>query len=369
MSHPIRVGLVGCGAISGAYLSAAPSFPVMRVVACADLSREAAERKAAEFRVPRVCSVDELLADDSIDVVLNLTVPKAHADVALRALAAGKHTYCEKPLGVTREEGRQIVELAAARGLRVGCAPDTFLGTGVQTARKLIDDGAIGRPVAFTAFYMSRGHESWHPSPEFYYERGGGPMFDMGPYYLTALFNLFGPPRRVSGAASVAVPERTITSKPKFGKTIRVETPDHVCGTIEFENGATGVVIQTFATHHPQYDEKQPITVYGTEGSLKLPDPNTFDGPVQLRRAEDKEWREAPTPFVRGYGRSVGLADMAHAIRSGRPHRASGELAFAVLDVMQGFLESSEGGRAYRPVTTFERPAPMPAHLPFGVLD
>ena len=369
MFEPVRIGVIGCGAISGAYLSAAPAFKAMRVVACADLSLQAAERKAAEFNVPRVCSVDELLADESIDVVLNLTVPKAHAEVALRALDAGKHTYSEKPLGITRDEGRRILELAAARGLRVGCAPDTFLGTGVQTARRLIDDGAIGRPVAFTAFYMSRGHETWHPSPEFYYERGGGPMFDMGPYYLSALFNLFGAARRVSGSATVAVPERTITSQPKFGKTILVETPDHVCGTLEFENGVSGVVIQTFATHHPQYDERHPITVYGTGGTLKVPDPNTFDGPVMRRGAADGEWREEPTPFVRGYGRSVGLADMAHALRSGRLHRASGELAFGVLDVMQGFLESSETGRAYQPVARFDRPAPMPTNLPFGVLD
>lgn len=369
MPEPVRIGLIGCGAISGAYLAAAPSFPVIRIVACADLSREAAERKAADFRVPRVCSVDELLADGSIDVVLNLTVPKAHAEVTLRALAAGRHAYCEKPLGVTREEGRKILELAASRRLCVGCAPDTFLGAGIQTARKLIDDGAIGRPVAFTAFYMSRGHETWHPNPEFYYERGGGPMFDMGPYYLTALFNFFGPVRRIAGAASTAVPVRTITSQPKYGKAMRVETPDHVCGTIEFESGVTGVIIQTFATHHPTYNANHPITVYGTEGTLKVPDPNTFDGPVFLRRADDRDWREAPSPFVRGYGRSVGLADMAHGIRGGRPHRASGELAFAVLDVMQGFLEASERGAAYEPKSRFERPAPMPEELPFGVLD
>ena len=369
MTEPVRIGVVGCGAISGAYLSAARHFPVMRVVACADVVREAAERKAAEFGVPRVCSVEELLAARDVDVVLNLTVPKAHVPVALAALEAGKHTYCEKPLGVERDEGRRVLELAARNGLRVGCAPDTFLGAGVQTARKLIDDGAIGRPVAFTAFYMSRGHETWHPSPEFYYERGGGPMFDMGPYYLTALFNLFGPLRRITGAASVAVPVRTITSQPKHGKTIQVETPDHVCGTMEFDNGATGVMIQSFATHHPPYDEKQPISVYGTEGTLKVPDPNTFDGPVHLRRGEDSEWREVPSPFLKGYGRSVGLADMCHAIRSGRPHRASGELGCAVLDAMQGFLESSEKGAAYHPVARVERPAPMPSHLPFGQLD
>jgi len=369
MSDPVRIGLVGCGAISGAYLSAAPLFPVMKVVACADLSREAAERKAAEFGVPRVCTVDELLADNSVDVVLNLTVPKAHAEIALRALEAGKHTYSEKPLGISRDEGRRILQGAAAHGLRVGCAPDTFLGSGVQTARKLIDGGAIGKPVAFTAFCMSRGHESWHPAPEFYYQRGGGPMFDMGPYYLTALFNLLGPVRRLTGAASVAVPERTITSQPRAGKKIRVETPDHVCATMEFENGATGVIIQSFATYHPQYDERQPITVYGSEGTLKVPDPNTFDGPVHVRGAGDRDWREVPPIFQTGYGRSVGLADLAHAIRSGRRHRAGGELAFAVLDVMQGFFDSSESGRAYAPVAKFDRPAPMPADMPFGQLD
>jgi predicted dehydrogenase len=369
MSGVVRVGLVGCGAISGAYLAAAPTFPVMKIVACADLMPGAAEHKANEFGVPRVCSVDELLAADDIDVVLNLTVPKAHAAVALRALEAGKHTYCEKPLGIAREEGRQVLDVAARRALRVGCAPDTFLGAGVQTARKLIDDGAIGRPVAFTAFCMSRGHETWHPSPEFYYERGGGPMFDMGPYYLTALFTLLGPLRRLSGAATVAVPRRTVTSQPKAGKTIEVETPDHVCGTMEFENGAAGVMIQTFATHHPQYDADHPITIYGTDGTLKVPDPNTFDGSVQLRRGDDAAWRDVPHAFLKGYGRSVGLADMCHAIRSGRPHRASGELGFAVLDAMQGFLGSSETGAAYHPAAAFERPAPMPAHLPFGVLD
>ena len=369
MPDPVRIGLVGCGAISGAYLAAAPSFPILRISACVDIDLAAAERKAAEFRVPRVCSVDELLRDPEVDVVLNLTVPTAHARVALRVLEAGKHTYSEKPLAVTREDGRRILDLAAARGLRVGCAPDTFLGAAVQTARELISHGAIGRPVAFTAFYMSRGHESWHPNPDFYYQRGGGPMFDMGPYYLTALLNLLGPVRRLTGSAAVTQPTRHISSAPRFGQFIRVDTPDHVCGTMEFDNGASGVIVQTFATHHPQYDATHPITIYGTDGAMKVPDPNTFDGSVLIRRAGDADWREAPHAFVRGYGRSVGLADMAHALRSGRPHRASGELAYAVLDVMQGFLESAESGAAYHPDAPFDRPAPMPKDLPFGILD
>jgi predicted dehydrogenase len=191
----------------------------------------------------------------------------------------------------------------------------------------------------------------------------------MGPYYLTALFNLLGPPRRLSGAATITRPQRHITSPPKFGQFVRVETPDHVCGTVEFAGGSAGVIVQSFAAHHPQYDQTHPITLYGTDGTLKVPDPNTFDGPVHLRRADDRKWREMPHSFVRGYGRSVGLADMVHALGTGRPHRASGELGFAVLDAMQGFLESSETGTAYTPQAHFERPAPMPAHLPFGMLD
>ena len=369
MSERVRVGVVGCGAISGAYFAGARHFPVLDIVACADVDVSAAERKAREFGVPRACPVDELLRDDSIELVLNLTVPRAHVPVALRAVEAGKHTYSEKPLGVSRDEGRRLLDAAAARGVRVGCAPDTFLGAGVQAARKLIDDGAIGRPVAFTAFMMNRGHESWHPNPQFYYEPGGGPMFDMGPYYLTALFTLFGPVRRLSGMASVAVPDRTITSQPRFGTKIRVETPDHICGTMEFEGGPVGSIVQSFATHHPTYEQSHPITVYGTDGTMKVPDPNTFDGPVYLRRGGDADWKEMPAPFAKGYGRSVGLADMAHALRSGRLHRAGGDLAFAVLDAMQGFFDSSDTGRAYAPAASFRRPEPMPAHLPFGVLD
>jgi len=364
-----RVGVVGCGAISGAYFKMARRLQDIEMVACADLNREAAEARAREFAIPKVCDVEELLADPEIEIVLNLTVPKAHAPVALAALAAGKHTYAEKPFGVTREEGEALLAAARDRGLRVGCAPDTFMGAGVQTARQVIDEGGIGRPVAFTAFMMGRGHESWHPSPRFYYEVGGGPMFDMGPYYLTALLNLLGPVRRISGAAAIAIPERVITSQPRHGERIQVETPDHICGTMEFEQGAVGTIITSFATLFAGYDGTFPITVFGTDGTLRVPDPNGFDGPIQLRRPGDEEWRDVPHAFPAGYGRAVGLADMAHAIRTGRPHRANGEQAFAVLDLMQGFLDSSREGRFREPVSRYERPAPMPAGLPLGVLD
>lgn len=335
-------------------------FPVLEIAACADMDRAAAEKKAAEFGVLRVLGVEELLADEAIDLVLNLTVPKAHAPVTLAALEAGKHVYLEKPLAVTREDGLAILRLAKKKKLQVGCAPDTFLGWGLQTARKAIDDGAIGKPVAFQAYMMCPGHEHWHPNPEFYYERGGGPMLDMGPYYLTALLNCLGSVKRVMGMASVAIEERTISSSPKRGKKIKVETPDHVTGLIEFEQGAVGTIVTSFATRFAQYDGKNPITIFGTDGTLLVPDPNGFGGPVKLRKKEDADFVELPAMFAHQYERSVGLAEMALAIRDGRTARAGGEQAMAVLDLMLGFLDSSESGKAYEPVVEYVRPAPLP---------
>jgi len=366
---PIRVGVIGTGAISGAYLGMSKNFPVVEIASVADINNDAAKVKAAEFNIPKVQSVDELLADPSIEVVLNLTVPKAHVPIAMQALNAGKHTYAEKPLGISIEEAKPMLKLAKQKKLLVGCAPDTFMGAGVQTARKAIDDGLIGKPVAFTAFMLCPGHESWHPSPEFYYEVGGGPMFDMGPYYLTALLNLLGPIKRQFGFATIAITPRTITSKPKFGKVMNVETPDHVVGSIEFANGAAGTLVTSFATRFADYHSKTPITIFGTEGTLEVPDPNGFGGPVRLRKNADSEWTELPLVYPHNYGRSVGLADMAYAIRTGRPFRANGNQALAVLDAMQGFLDSSKTGKAHKPKVKYTRPAPMPTNLPFGVLD
>jgi predicted dehydrogenase len=369
MLEKVRVGVVGCGAISGAYFKHAKDFPILDIVACADLNREAAQKRAEEFGIPRVLSVDELINDDAVELVLNLTVPKAHALIALQAIAAGKHTYAEKPLGVDRDEAKRIMQAAKKRGVKVGCAPDTVLGAGIQTARKVIDEGEIGKVVGFTAFMLCKGHEHWHPSPEFYYEVGGGPMFDMGPYYLTALLNLLGPVKRVAGMATIAVPERTITSQPKFGKKVTVETPDHILGTMEFANGAIGMMGMSFAVRFGTHDGKQPITIFGTEGSLKVPDPNTFDGKVHVRTDKDEDWREVPHAFPTGYGRSLGLADMAYAIRSGRRFRCDGQQASAVVDLMQGFLDSAREQKFYTPSVSYERPAMMPSALPFGTLD
>ena len=239
----------------------------------------------------------------------------------------------------------------------------------MQTARKAIDDGLIGKPVAFTAFMMCPGHEHGHPSPEFYYEVGGGPMLDMGPYYVTALMNLLGPVKRLTGLANIAIGRRTITSQPKFGKKMTVETPDNIVGSMEFKQGAIGTIFTSFATRFPQYDGANPITIFGDEGTLLVPNPNHFDGAVKLRRKDDKEFVELPPVFTHDYERAVGLADMAHAIRGRRPVRCGGEQAMAVLDVMLGFLDSSKSGKAYQPKTRYKPPAPMPTNLPFGILD
>ncbi|MHC5055591.1 MAG: Gfo/Idh/MocA family protein [Planctomycetota bacterium] len=356
-----KVGVVGCGNISGAYLKNSKNYPAFEIAACADLDMERAKAKAAEHGA-RACTVEELLADEEISTVLNLTIPNGHFDVARAALEAGKHAYNEKPLAIERDEGRALVELAREKGLRLGCAPDTFLGAGGQTCRKLIDDGTIGEPVAATAFMTCRGHESWHPSPEFYYKAGGGPVFDMGPYYITALVNLLGPVKRVTGSARVTFPERAITSEPKNGTKITVDVPTHVAGVLDFASGVVATIIMSFDVWAASLPR---IEVYGSEGSLSVPDPNGFGGPVRLWRASDREWREAPLTHP-GNGRSVGVADMAAAARSGRAHRASGDLAYHVLDVMHAVHEASAGGAHVELTSTCERPEPMPEGSPEG---
>ena len=357
---PLRIGVIGCGNISDQYFKHAKDFPILDMAACADLNMDAARAKAQQYGIGKVRSVDELYADDGLNLILNLTIPAAHVPVALHAVDAGKHTYCEKPLGLDRDAARPLLQRAVDNGVRAGCAPDTFMGACVQTARKLIDDGAIGRPVAFAANMLCRGHEGWHPSPEFYYAPGGGPMFDMGPYYLTALLQLLGPIRRVGGFASIAIPDRTIGSGPKQGGKITATTPDHISGTLEFASGCTGTLMTSFATAHPAAEGQSPIVIWGEAGTLRVGDPNAFDDKVFLAKLGEKEFKEIPPMFPVGYGRAVGLADMALAIRENRPHRASFEQAFAVLDAMQGFLDSSATGRTHEMTTPYERPAPMP---------
>lgn len=366
MTEPVRVGLIGCGTISPAYLKASATFEVMHIVACADINQAAAKARSEEFGIPAL-SVDSLLSDSGIEVVLNLTVPKAHVEVNRLALDAGKHAYCEKPLGVDPAAALAVDALAREKGLRIGCAPDTFLGGGHQTCRKLIDEGAIGQVVSGTATMMGPGHESWHPSPAFYYEAGGGPLFDMGPYYITALVNMLGPVGRVAAITSRAREERLITSKPLDGTRIPVETDTHVSGVLEFVGGAVVTMIMSFDVW---FHDNRPIQLHGTEGSMSVPDPNGFGGKVRVARAGRREWTAAASSH--GYNenfRSVGLADMCQALRDGRPARCSGDLAYHVLEVMASFQRSSESGKHVDIESRPPRPTALPSGLKDGQLD
>jgi predicted dehydrogenase len=362
-----KVGVIGCGNISGIYLEMGQTFEILEIAAVADLIPERAQAQAAKYGIARACSVDELLADPEIKIVINLTIPNAHAEVGLKAVQAGKSVYNEKPLTIAREDACKLLETAAANGVLVGGAPDTFLGGGLQTCRKIIEDGLIGEPIAATAFMLCHGHESWHPAPAFYYQVGGGPMFDMGPYYLTALVSLMGPVRRVTGSTRITFPERTITSQPLNGTKVEVEVPTHITGVLDFANGAIATVVTSFDVWAAEVPR---IEIYGTLGTLSVPDPNTFGGPVRLRAAGSSEWTEVP--LSHGYAsntRSIGVADMAYALQYGRKHRANGEMAYHVLDIMHAIHDAASAGKHVNLASTCERPAPFPVGLLPGQLD
>ncbi len=352
MGDALRVGLVGIGNISGQYLDTLPRLPGVALVAAADLDPS---RTVPGVRMLRPA---ELYAAEDVDLVLNLTIPRAHAEVALSAIAAGKHVYGEKPLALSTAEGREVLSAAGAAGVRVGCAPDTVLGTGTQTARRCLDEGAIGQPVAATAFMTTPGHERWHPDPEFYYRPGGGPLFDMGPYYLTALVTLLGPVRRVTGLSATPRSERTVGSGPRAGTAFPVEVATHVAGVLEHENGAVTTMVMSFDVWAAALPR---IEVYGTAGSLSVPDPNDFAGDVRVFTAAGGEWADVPASA--GYadaGRGTGVADLAAAIAAGTAHRASGELAYHVLDVMESLLRAAETARTQDVTSTCPRPDPVP---------
>ncbi|GAC1425677.1 MAG: Gfo/Idh/MocA family oxidoreductase [Ktedonobacteraceae bacterium] len=366
-SEKVKVGVIGCGKISDVYFQAGKIFDVLDIVACADLDLARAQAKAEQYTISHAYRVEELLANPEIEIVVNLTIPNAHAGVTLRAIHADKSVYSEKPLALNREQGQEVLAAAHTRGVLVGSAPDTFLGAGIQTCRKLIDDGAIGEPIAVTGCMLSHGPEGWHPDPDFYYQPGGGPLFDMAPYYLTAFINLIGPVRRVTASARITFPERTITSQSHFGDIIHVNTPTHIAGVIDFSNGAIGTLVTSFDVWSSSLPN---IEIYGTEGTMRVPDPNTFGGPVQIRHAREKEWHDIP--LTHGYSeqiRGIGVADMALALRSGRLHRANGAMAYHVVDVMQAFLESSDSGKHSEIASTCTRPTPLPLGLAYGQLD
>ncbi len=307
-----------------------------------------------------------MLADPDIQIVVNLTIPAAHAEVALAALEAGKCVHGEKPLAVMREDGQKILQLAKEKGLLVGGAPDTFLGAGIQTCRKLIDDGWIGEPIAATAFMQGHGPEGWHPNPEFFYQPGGGPMFDMGPYYLTALSRPSRARVPCGRLGARLISERVATSEAKYGMRIKVNTPTHIAGLMDFENGAIGTIVTSFDVWAHTLPR---IEIHGTEGSMGVPDPNGFGGPVGSNAGVTSE---KEVPLTHGYAeqsRGIGVADMAYALRTGRPHRANGDLMYHVLDVMHSFLDSSEAGAHVAVASTCPRPASLPLGLLHGFLD
>lgn len=362
----IAVGIIGCGNISDAYLKASPQFPVLDIIGVADINRAAAEAKAAAYGLAAM-PVDALLADPRVEIVLNLTTPQHHVPVGLQAVGQGKHVYSEKPLATTLSDAERLVAAAREQGVRVGCAPDTFLGGSHQTARRLVEEDIIGTIVAGSAFMQVPGHELWHPNPDFYYQPGGGPMLDMGPYYLTCLVNLLGPVKSVTGQAKSSYPTRIIGSGPRQGETIHVEVPTHISGLLTFENGAAVSITTSFDVWKHEHNH---IELYGTIGSMIVSDPNQFQGDIRTSQRKG-DWTVADQIHSYGDGnyRGLGLADMAQAIVSGRQHRASLDLSLHVLEIVESIISSAETGRRIDLRYGCARPAPMHADLPFGILE
>ncbi len=404
---PVKIAIIGVGAISGIYLqNITHTFRELELVGVCDLIPERAEKGAAYVKgeiendprlrernvsVPKIYKdMYEAFDDPEVEVVLNLTRPYEHFEVTKQALLHGKHVYSEKPLGVDMDEANELIALAEEKNLRLGGAPDTFMGAGIQTARRLIDDGYIGDVVGASCAMVCHGHETWHPDPEFYYKRGAGPMLDMGPYYITALVQLLGEAKGLMGMAKRSFTQRLITSEPHRGEIVDVDVDTWLSGNIEFTSGAIAQVFTTFDVH---YTAQSRFEVYGTRGSMMVPDPNTFGGPVLLLRPEDfaaapktdpglsrhgvpdfyADWREMPLMYDYPVNsRALGLADMCKALRTGRDHRANHQQQRHVLEIMTAFSKSGKQ-KAYVPITTgYERTAPMvndPLKIMHGILD
>lgn len=363
----MKAGIIGCGNISDIYAAAGKRFRNLEIVACADLDFGRAHALAEKHGIPRPLRVEQLLADRDVELVINLTIPAVHAEVGLEVLMNGKHLYNEKPLAQKRREAREMIGLAREKDLRVGCAPDTFLGAGLQTCRKLIDEGAIGEPVGGAGFMLSPGVEAWHPNPGFFYKKGAGPLFDMGPYYLTTFTTLFGPVRRVTGSARATFPKRIITSQPLAGQSIDVETPTNIAAVLDFESGPVVTLATSFDV---KFHSLPNIEIYGSEGTLSVPDPNTFGGPVRIRRNGENEWSDVPLRSVYSdNSRGLGVSDLISAEQNNREHRANARTAYHVLDIMHSILDSSEEGKHVELVSSMTRPAPLPEGLADGEVD
>ena len=337
---PVGIAFIGAGNISKQYLDNLTTFPDVKVLVIADLFEEAAAARAAEYGVEISGGVDVALNHPDVEIIVNLTIPAAHVEVATAAIKAGKHVWTEKPFSLDRESGLGLLKEAQAAGLRLGCAPDTFLGAGLQTARRLIDAGEIGTPLTALTMFQSPGPESWHPNPAFLFQEGAGPLFDMAPYYLTALVQAFGPIAKVAAVGNTAFPTRTIGSGPKEGEVFDVEVPTHVSAIAQFESGASSHSVYSFESPKVRMGF---VEITGTEGTISLPDPNNFDGDIKLCKRGEEDWTSIPATGPAD-GRGLGVLDMARSIRAGVPHRATGELAYHVLDAMVSISESVDSG-------------------------
>jgi len=370
MTETLGVGIIGCGNISSTYFRLAPLFKGIEVRACTDLNPAAADLRAREFGV-RAEPIEAMLGSADIDIVVNLTIPDAHYAVTRQVLEAGKHAYSEKPFVLSVEEGLRLKAIADAADLRVGSAPDTFFGGAHQLARQLIDDGAVGTITSGTAHVMSHGMEDWHPSPDFFFLPGGGPVLDIGPYYVANLINLIGPVKRVGALANSASPTRTIGGDgPRRGEAIPVETPTTVHALLAFANGA----VVTLGTSWDVWGNRHgPMELYGTEGTIFVPDPNWFGGTIEIvgRDGQIRAVDSSDHPFsvpndirpdasLANY-RAAGLADMALAILEGREARCGIDRALHGIDVMTAILQSAETGAFVELQTTCSRPAPLTA--------
>jgi predicted dehydrogenase len=354
-AEPLRVGIIGCGDVSTMYLAGLAPIESVELVACADLDAVRADALSAKGGFPAV-AVETLLADPTIDVVLNLTPPQAHASVSMAAIKAGKHVYSEKPLATSLDDARRVLGAARDAGVRIGAAPDTFLGGGLQTARAVVDEGLIGTPTAANALVAHTGPERWHPNPGIFYGPGGGPVLDVGPYYVSALVNLLGSVSSVTAMGRGLGTERRIAAGPRAGSTLTSEVPTTVIAAMTFESGVVGGL---FASFDSAGSRSPNIEIHGTEGSVSLGDANMFAGEVLHRPFGADAWEDVPHRFDASVGRGVGLADMVDAIRADRPHRASGELGFHVLEVLLAIEEATRSGRVETIASRVERPAPL----------
>jgi predicted dehydrogenase len=340
----MRVGVVGCGDVATRiYLPNSQRFAEFDIVACADLDAGRASELSRASGVPAV-AVAELLAQDDVDIVLNLTPPAAHSDVSLQAIEAAKHVYSEKPLAVEPAAAREILRTAEQRSVRVACSPDTFLGAALGTARRLVSEGVLGVPVSAEVVMQHSGAEHLaHPRPQAFYARGGGPLFDMGPYYLTPLVRLFGQVVTVEAMGRITHPTRVVLTGPDQGATFPVTTPSHLAAVLRFESGLLATVTMSFDCAFWTHT----FTLNGSDASLRLADPDEFGGPICIRRATDEEWSEVELdPGITDEGRGVGLADFAKAIADERPHRASAAIALHVVEVMTAVLHAALEERA-----------------------